>query len=208
MALRFYIDTCVWWRWFTWRGEPTHRWTLQERQDLTAFDEIFSYIDQSAPLGATFLHSELVLIELGPPRSQLFQEMVMPRSTKVVIPLTRTDGLYCYNGAITRGGRMGGKLRPLLALDGNNQDAQVAQAAATLAQDRHLYELPVRRKEFDIEHLEAALEADADLFVTVDRTTIINRYRAVREQFRGDEVITRAIDFSVTPGEALERIQQ
>ncbi len=101
---------------------------------------------------------------------------------------------------------MGGKLRPLLALDGNDQDAQVAQAAATLTQDQHLYELPARRKEFDIEHLEVALEADADLFVTVDRSTIISRYRAVRELFSGDPVTTRSIDFSVTPGEALEQI--
>ncbi len=130
----------------------------------------------------------------------------MPRSTKVVILLTRADGHFCFNGSIMRGGRMGGKLRPLLALDGNDQDAQVAQAAAALTQDQHLYELPARRKEFDIEHLEAALEADADLFVTVDRSTIISRYRAVREQFSGDPVTTRSIDFSVTPGEALEQI--
>lgn len=132
----------------------------------------------------------------------------MPLSTKVVIPLTRADGLQCFDGSITHGGRMGGKLRPLLALDGNDQDAQVAQAAATLTQDQHLYELPARRKEFDIEHMEAALEADADFFVTVDRSTIINRYRAVREQFRSDAAITRAIDFSVTPGEALGRIKR
>lgn len=45
------------------------------------------------------------------------------------------------------------------------------------------------------------------IFVTVDRSTILHRYRAVREQFRSDAVITRAIDFSVTPGEALERIK-
>lgn len=207
MALRFYVDTCVWWRWLGWRDGISHNWTPQERQDLAAFDQIASHIGQSAHLGATFLHSELVLLELGPQRSQMFQETVMPRSIKVAIPLTRADARYGYDGSILRGGRMGGKLRPLLEVDGYQHQYRLVQAAATLAQDQHLYELPARKREFDIEHMEAALEADADLFVTVDRSTILHRYRAVREQFRSDAVISRAIDFSLTPGEALERIK-
>lgn len=188
-------------------SDISRNWTPQELQDLAAFDQIVSYVDQGAHLGATFLHSELVLRELGPRRSQMFWKTGMPRSTKVTIPQTRSDGSYCYDGSIKHGGRMGGKLRSLLALDGYQHDNRLTQAAATLATDQYLYELPVPKREFDIEHMEAALEADADLFVTVDRSTILNRYRAVREQFQSNEVITRAIDFSVTPGEALERIK-
>nr|WP_293596039.1 hypothetical protein [Polaromonas sp. 39-63-25] len=86
-------------------------------------------------------------------------------------------------------------------------DDRLAQAKATLSPDLHLFELLARKREFDVEHMEAALEADAELFVTVDRSTILHRYRAVREQFRRDAVITRAIDLSVTPGEALGRVK-
>jgi hypothetical protein len=207
MALRFYVDTCVWWDWLGWRDGISRNWTHQERQDLAAFDQVASHIGQSAHRGATFLRSELVLLELGPRRSQIFQETVMPPLIKVAIPLTRADARYGYDGSMLRGGRMGGKLRPLLEVDGYQHDDRLAQAAATLTQDQHLYGLPARKRAFDIEHMEAALEAETDLLVTVDRSTILHRDRALREQFRSDAAITRAIDFSVTPGEALERIK-
>jgi hypothetical protein len=64
-----------------------------------------------------------------------------------------------------------------------------------------------RKKEFDVEHLESALEAYADLFITTDQP-LINRINRAYELSPENSAVTRVREICVMPIEALSRLHR
>ena len=102
---------------------------------------------------------------------------------------------------------MGGSLRALLTLDGYPQEAAVRQAAGSLREGEKLYEKRPRKREFDIEHMESALEAGASLFLTVDERTILDWLRRAAESHERDHPIALMQTIAKTPTAALFRVR-
>lgn len=124
-----FVDTCVWWNWFTYRAGTQ----MDERvgEHCKNLDEIYRLV-QSRPDKVRILHNKKVENELGERFKTEFMKKILPVSDKVPIPLTRLDGTYCLDGSFIYGGRMGGSLRGLLTFDGYDQELEVAKAASNL----------------------------------------------------------------------------
>ena len=65
-------------------------------------------------------------------------------------------------------------MRDLLTIQGYNHPSELEKASSCLAPGDYLYNTKPRKKEFDIEHMESALECGAELFITNDKRTILN----------------------------------
>jgi len=63
-----------------------------------------------------------------------------------------------------------------------------------------------RKKEFDVEHLESALEGDADLFITTDQP-LISRLNRALILLMDNSAVTRINEICVTPAQALTRLR-
>ncbi|MGY6217579.1 hypothetical protein ACW73L_20675 [Methylolobus aquaticus] len=202
--LTIFVDTCVWWHWFTYRDAAQLENRIREHCD--SFDEIYKLVWRH-PERSRFLHNKRIELELGDRFKAEFEQKVIPVSTRVPIPLTRYDGAYCHDGSVLRGGRMGGSLRDLLKIDGHPHDTALAMAADNLKEGEKLYYKKPRKREFDIEHMESALEADASLFLTTDERTILKSlYRAAHKYEEGHPIrLIHAI--AKTPTAALFRVR-
>lgn len=203
--LRILIDTCVWWHWFTFKTAPDRLNAINQAHSKS-FDTLYKLVSSSN--SAELLFNALVKYELGDRYQSEFQEYVLPVARKIVIPLSRCDGIYCLDGSILHGGKMGGSLNSFLVADGYQQDAMVAKAAAELKADEKLYETRPRKRELDVEHMESALEARADLFVTNDETTIIRRLESMSHRFDSNHPINQVRSITKTPTDALLYMQE
>jgi hypothetical protein len=209
--LNILIDTNVWRNWFTLKVAPDR---LQNHPNLLvdsrSFDEIYSLATSS--LDVTFLFNYLVPRELGDNRKSEVSEYVLPVAKKIPIPLTRADGGYCDDGSVLHGGRMGGCLKVYLEFEGYQQEAEIMRAATALG-DKPLYEENPRKREFDVEHMESALEAEADLFVTSDYKIIdtLDRLKRHLERFKDGhdalDPVNRIWEITKTPTDALPLIK-
>ncbi len=202
--LSIFVDTCVWHHWFTFdAGTVPHE---RIRQHCESFGKIYELV-RSSPERARFLYNQRIEDELGERFKNEFTEKVLPVSTKIPIPLTRFDGAYCFDGSFLGGGRMGGSLRGLLTLHGYPHDAAVSRAAEALKEGEELYETAPRKREFDIEHMESALEARADLFLTNDERTILEWLQTATTRCEKNHPICLMHSIARTPTAALFYVQ-
>lgn len=197
------VDSCALRHWLSWKAnKPFDNDRL--KFEAEAFDVIFGRV--AKPGTTPFLYNARTVIELPDSVRPDFDRVVRPFCVKVPIPLTRADGSYRADGSVLRGGRMGGSLRALLSLDGYDHEHRLRGAARGL-RGRKLYDLPERSREFDIEHLESAIEAGAALFVTTDGK-LIGRIQRGAAAFPDDPAVTAAARIVVWPSEALARLPE
>ncbi len=125
------------------------------------------------------------------------------RLTKASIPVSRVDGYHKADGSIKFGGTYGGGLRVLLS-----PEHEVAlHAAASNFQETGVeteYEKH-RGKEFDYEHLEAALEIGARYFITTDYR-LLRRLKSLTAEQKKNAVVQRAASIAVRPVDALQAL--
>lgn len=199
--MQILVDTCVWRHWFTLKSAPERLdakiWTLSE-----SFNEIYC-LATSHPKHVTLLFNALVQYELGNKFSCDFEKYITPVAKKIPIPLSRCDGLHKADGSILHGGRMGGSLEEFLTADGYQQSANIFKEAHQLAKDQNLYQTKPRIREFDVEHMESALEAHANLFLTNDESTIIKRLERMAPLFDHDHPINLIASITKTTTTAL-----
>jgi len=203
--LRILIDTCVWRHWFSYKTSP-NRLSQTLRGHSESFEEIYRIVSSSDR--AEFLFNALVKYELGSKYQSEFSSYVLPVAKKIVIPLSRCDGLYHADGSILFGGRMGGSLKEFLTADGYSQDAMVSAAAAALSEGKRLFETKPRKRELDVEHMESALEATADLFITNDESTVIRKLESMSSRYALNHPINMILSITRTPTSALDYIQE
>jgi len=198
--LKLFIDTCVWRHWFSEQeGNPVG---VEIQRQSQCFEEIYGLVNASSGQ-ARFLYNQRIVDELGPRFKDAFVQKALPVSTKIPIPMTRRDGAYKADGSILHGGKMGGSLRSLLTFEGYDQDKHVKEAAQSLGPEEKLYETAPRIREFDIEHMESALEAGADFFITNDRKSILMLLERAVKKFRESEHIQHMYTITLTPETAL-----
>ncbi|KNH27954.1 hypothetical protein [Pseudomonas farris] len=163
------VDTSTCRHWFSLlAGRSFHN--SEQEAEAVAFGCLYDFlIQREAP--HPFLYNARVLLELPERLRPEFDRLVKPYARFIPIPLSRTDGAYQCDGSILMGGRMGGSLSCLLSMDGYAHEEKLLEAAES-EKNSYLYEAKVRRREFDVEHLESALEAAASHFVTTDTTRI------------------------------------
>lgn len=203
--LRILVDTCVWRHWFTLKVAPD-RLSAALREHSQSFDAIYQLVATSP--SAEFLFNSLVVHELGDRYQADFARYVLPVSKKVPIPLSRTDGLHRCDGSILCGGRMDVFLTAFLNADGYQQDRMVENAAAELRNGQRLYKTKPRKREFDVEHMGSALEANADIFLTNDESTIIKRLQRLGQHHPEDHPINMMLLITKTPTSALCYIKE
>lgn len=203
--MRILVDTCVWQHWFTLKTAPD-RLTAALQEHSQSFDAIYQLV--AASPSAEFLFNSLVEHELSDKYQLDFVRYVHPVSKKVPIPLSRLDGLHRYDGSILSGGRMGGSLIAFLNADGYQQDLMIKNAAAELSDGQSLYKTKPRKRELDVEHMESALEANADLFLTNDESTIIERLQRLGQRHPENHPINMMLLITKTPTSALHYIKE
>jgi hypothetical protein len=123
---------------------------------------------------------------------------------KVPIPLSRYDGTYKFDGSILSGGKYGGSLRKVLDVSGYDHEAGFMNARPDMEKPNPAHTKP-RRREFDIEHLESALEAEADLFLTTD-TKLIRRLAQAKREYPDDTIIDSVQKICLCPADALPKL--
>lgn len=206
--MRLFVDTCVWRYWLTLKnGRPFGNRVLEKH--ATDFDQIYEIVS-SGPLKHVFLYDARIEGELpdcylnGFPIS--FSNIrEKGYFEKTPIPLSRADGTYKSDGSLLCGGRFGEALRGMLSLDGHDHERALQAAVPNSKLENPAHTNP-RKKEFDMEHLESALEADADLFITTDQPLIDRLSRGLR-LLPDNSAFTRANEICVTPAHALGRLK-
>ncbi|WP_439345980.1 hypothetical protein [Vacuolonema iberomarrocanum] len=194
-----FIDTCVWWHWFSYLDQPS---TLlpKLRAEAEAFQQIYNLVLNSD--SKQFVFNQKILDELGSRFAEHFKERVLPFAKKVPIPLTRLDGAYKFDGSFLYGGNFGGELRDLLTIQGYKHADKLEESANSLAAGVYLYNTKPRKKEFDIEHMESALECNAELFITTDKK-ILDLLKQAVSSYPAQHPIAHMYSISKLPSESL-----
>lgn len=186
--LKIFVDTCVWRHWLSWIAGRISDLS-PHCADATAFDDVLTAI-KSGQVQAELLYDERVMLELGETLAAEVRRRTEGQSTRVPIPLTRADGSFKLDGSILLGGIHGGSLDVLLTADGVDHERLIHEAAVRVqSAGTHLYDEKIRRKEFDVEHLEASLEAQADYFITSDVRTIILPLQRLSEKLPNHQAL-------------------
>lgn len=186
--LKIFVDTCVWRHWLSWIAGRISDLS-PHCADATAFDDVVMAIKRGH-VQARLLYDERVMLELGEALATEVRRRTEGHSTRVPIPLTRADGSFKLDGSILFGGVHGGSLDVMLTADGVDHERLIHEAAVRAqSAGTFLYVETIRRKEFDVEHLEASLEAQADYFVTSDVRSIILRLQRLSERFPNDQAL-------------------
>jgi hypothetical protein len=84
----------------------------------------------------------------------------------------------------------------------------VSAAAAALSEGKRLFETKPRKRELDVEHMESALEATADLFITNDESTVIRKLESMSSRYALNHPINMILSITRTPTSALDYIQE
>lgn len=206
--MRLFVDTCVWRHWLTLKnGRPFENCALEKH--ATDFDQIYEIVT-SESLKHIFLYDARIEGELpdcylnGFPMS--FSKIKENGYfEKIPIPLSRADGTYKADGSLLGGGRFGGSLRDMLSVDGHDHERALRDAVPNSKLENPAH-TKARKKEFDVEHLESALEGDSDLFITTDQP-LIERLRRALRLLTDNPAVPRANEICVTPGQALSRLK-
>ena len=198
-----FVDTSAWWHWFSYTaGKSIENETL--RAEAAAFGELYSFALSKA--NQPFLYNARIPLELPHWLREDFDRLVKPHARFIPIPLSRCDSAYKADGSILHGGRMGGTLACVLSMDSYEHEKRLKEASLS-HQHGHLYESHERRREFDVEHLESALEADANIFVTTDISRIKWIERAV-ELWPESEAVVAAARLCKIPSAALALLKE
>lgn len=131
-------------------------------------------------------------------------EALRPRLTRTPMPLSRADGYHKADGAIKCGGWYGGSLRVLLPPNHADKLTAAAKHAQETGMDTEYKEH--RKKEFDFEHLEAALELGASYFITTDYA-LLGRLKSLTVAERKNPAVLRAGSIAVRPVDALQALR-
>ncbi|HAU81027.1 MAG TPA: hypothetical protein DCW96_10245 [Stenotrophomonas sp.] len=186
--LKIFVDTCVWRHWLSWVAGRISDLS-PHYADATAFDDVLTAIKRGH-VQAQLLYDERVMLELGEALATEARRRTEGHSTRIPIPGTRADGSFKADGSFLYGGVYSGSLDVLLTADGMDHERLVHEAAVRAqTAGTFLYDEKIRRKEFDVEHLEASLEAQADYFVTSDVRTIILRLQRLSERLPNDQAL-------------------
>lgn len=205
--IQLYIDTCVWRYWLTLKNGGTFEKSFFE-ENARAFDRIYEHVS-SQPQNFLFLYTVLTERELTD--KYLFElpynfDQIKTTAFIKFTPIhnTRWDGISRYVGD---GGTFGGGISLREVFDINTQYDH--EAAIQIAPKKHQFGQieysNARKKEFDIEHAEAALEAGADVFLTTDsrfRETVTN----ASKHYPKHEHLRRIREICLFPVEALSKI--
>lgn len=197
--MRIFVDTCVWRHWLT--KDKTEVERLKE--NALAFDQVYQKVLEPKS-NYKFLYNAKILDELGERFSAEIQNKILPYAERILIPLSRADGAYKADGSLMFGGSMGGSLREILNRSGYDHEKNLKKAAADLKPGEKLFEKKPRKREFDVEHMESALEANADLFITDDEKTILLPLKEISMSCEENSAFKRIFEISVTPIEALQ----
>ncbi|MEP0914204.1 hypothetical protein NDI45_25175 [Leptolyngbya sp. GB1-A1] len=195
-----FVDTCVWWHWFSYLKQSS-KLSSNLKAESEAFQQIYNIVLNSS--SKQFVFNQKIVDELSSQFAAQFKEKVLPFAKKVPIPLTRLDGTYKFDGSILCGGNFGGTLRDLLVIYGYKHADKLEEAAEFLAPDAYLYKTKPRKKEFDIEHMESALECDAELFITTDEKTILNLLEKAVKLYPTQHPVVRMHLIAKLPSESL-----
>ncbi len=208
--MKLFVDTCVWRHWLAFKNKrPFANRAL--KNDAKEFDRLYGVVS-SEPLRHIFLYNARIEGELtecylnGLPISfSLIKENGY--FERIPIPLSRADGTYKCDGSLLCGGRFGGALRSVLSMDGYDHERALQTATPNYSPKGQPAHTKPRKKEFDIEHIESALEAGADLFITTDRPLTNSLKRALR-LLPENQAVMRANEICATPGQALSRLDK
>ena len=180
--MKIFVDTCVWRYWLTHKNSKIFQNEVFENH-ARVFDKVYQIIS-AEPLKYGFLYTDRIEGEL--PDNYLndlpmsFNRIKNNRYfTKIPVPLSRADGTYRADGSILCGGSFGGALRGILSMDGYHHETALQNADPDYKLENPVHTKP-RKKEFDVEYLESALEANADLFITADQPLIDRLCRALK----------------------------
>ena len=166
---KVFVDTCVWFDWLD-LSAGRQLQTENHRREAEAFKRILEGVISEQPR-AELLFNERIVFEMNSSSDQWSAVLahVGHLSRRIPIPATRADGSFLLDGSFLAGGSYGGSLAAALYIDGRDYEHDLHQAwERSLQKQSPLYDEEVRRKEFDIENLESALEAGADYFVSTD----------------------------------------
>lgn len=205
---KIFVDTSTWWHWFTYKNQESLKEEYAE--NAKAFNQIYENALAEHHIFRFFYNSR---IEDELPEKYRHQTPICFDLIKtsgllkhVPIPLTRFDGTYKADGkSVLGGGEYGGRLRDLLCVDGYDHENKLREAVPDFNQKNPAHTKP-RKKEFDIEHLESALESRADFFITDDVKTILNVLKRCVEKHPDNPDIKRAFQISSTPIDVLLKI--
>jgi len=195
-----FIDTCVWHYWFCYLHDSSRLNSIQ-KFEAEAFQKIYEKVISSDIL--QFVYNQRIASELSSEFTADFRARVIPCAEKIPIPLTRLDGAYKLDGSFKFGGSFGGTLRELLTMQGYDHSRKLENAARNLEDGDYLYDTKPRRKEFDVEHMESALECNAKLFISTDERTILNPLKQVVTGYSIQHPIFRIYSIAKLPSEAL-----
>ena len=197
-----FVDTCVWRHWFTFKAKKPFKSPDLEK-NAEAFDKIYEMVIFN-PLKFVFLYNACIQNELKQ-YSNEFAELTQPKNfNKIPIPLSRADGTYLANGSILAGGNFGGTVKKILSLDGHDHEEAIQKTPPNMKCENPAHNKP-RKKEFDIEHLESALEANANIFITTDQK-LIDRLDRAKEKYSASEEIALARNTCFRPVDALSEL--
>jgi hypothetical protein len=207
--MKMFVDTCVWRYWLTLKNGRDFENCILESH-AKHFDQIYKIVS-SKPLKHVFLYNTRIEGEL--PDSYLYGLTMSfykikenPYFIKIPIPLSRAGGTYKADGSLLAGGFYGGTLMAILSMDGYDHKAALQNAAPNYRRENPAHTKP-RIKEFDVEHLESALEARADLFITADQL-LIDRLSRAFELLPVNPTIMRANEICATPKQALSVLNE
>lgn len=205
--IKIFVDTCVWQHWLALRAEK-HFTNPDLEANAKAFEKIYEIVSSYAQK-FMFLYSARIEGEL--PDEYLcklafcFQKVKQSDFIQqVVIPLSRADGTYRADGSLSFGGRLGGTLRIILSIDGYDHEEQLKKAIPNFRRENPAHTNP-RSKEFDIEHLESALEASADFFLTTDQP-LIDRLDRARKIYPENKEVSWGSRICMRPVAALLKL--
>lgn len=205
--IKIVVDTSVWRHWLTLKTKKSIS-DSELKKDAIAFEEIYKLVS-SLPSELKLMYCNRVETEL--PKEYRTEHICSFEKIKqfdfiekIPIPLSRHDGTDKYDRSLLYGGKAGGTLRKILNMDGYNHETELKNANPTLKRRNPLHTNP-RVKEFDIEHLESALEAEADFFLTNDYK-LLERLKRAQEKYSSDENVCLAERMSLRPTEAIREL--
>jgi len=207
--LKLFVDTVVWRYWFTLKAKKPLPRSNQE-EDAKAFDTIFDKAS-SREQGFILLYNDCVETEL--PDEYRYNHAIcfekiksLNFMEKICIPLSRADGTHKLDGSIKAGGKFGGSLREILSISGHSHEIAFRNAKPKLKRKENPAHTEPRKKEFDVEHLESALEAEADFFLTADYK-LMGRLIQAKKEYPTNKVIHLALKICFRPVDAVTEIE-
>jgi hypothetical protein len=148
-------------------------------------------------------YSSLTDVEMPEKLDGPWQELKR-RMQKTTVVSARANGIYLADGSVSSGSVHGGGLR---CLNDPGFDVSLLKAAKQSREEgTDKPYMHYRRREFDFDHVEAALEMKADYFITNDRRLMRRIRSAPKNIVKQNITVKLAKRIVCTPQEALTKI--